>query len=443
MLLVSSVEVSVEQKGNRGVRRRLLSERQFRCVFAALAGSGMANGFLPVAESFGILKTTGSAGDLGLVLAVQGAVSLALSLFAGVAADRLPRAGQLVASSLVRLAAAAALAAVLLTHTASIGWFYGVAVVYGGADALFAPASTAIVPDIVAKDDLGEANALIGSSMSLSWMVAPAMAGVIVSAFGPGMAFVAESAVMAFTTLCLVLARIPASGEGGEERVGGVLIQMREGWKEFRKRRWLWLLTLQWTLFSLVLLAPLSVAGPTVAKDYLGGAAPWGVISTCLAIGVVGAQFLARRLKLNRPALFIAWLPPLMVAETLALGLGAPVAVVAAAALFSGCALGLQGVLFQTTMQQAVPGNVLGRVAAFDLVASEIGQPVGYALAGPLGLAIGLRKLLVACAAVAVVGTGVFAGLLSAAGQPELHAESEDQEPVNHRRPAEPGATSA
>jgi MFS family permease len=434
---MSGVEAS-EARARRGVRRRLLSDRRFACVFAALLASGTANGFLPVAESFGILRTTGSVGDLGLVLAVQAAVSLALSLFAGVAADRLPRTTLLLASSVVRLVAAAILAAVLLAHTAALGWFFGVAVIYGGADALFGPASTAILPDIVAMDDLGEANALIGSFSALSWTVAPALAGVVVAAFGPGAAFLAESVLMAFVTGCLAFARIPAAGEGEPEGEGGVSAQMREGWREFRGRRWLWLLTLQWTLFSLVLLAPLAVVGPTIAKDYLGGAAAWGVISSCMAVGVIGAQFIAGRLKPKRPVVFIAWLPPLIVLEALALGLGGNTVVVAIAALLSGCAVGLQGMFFQTTMQRAVPGEVLGRVAAFDLVASEIGQPVGYALAGPLGIALGLRRLLVGSAVLAAAGTALFAAALTRAEQPELAQEEEPGDEGSRPAPAHP-----
>jgi MFS family permease len=410
-----------------GVRHRLLSGRQFRWLLPAFLGSSTANGFLPVAESFGILKTTGSAGDLGLVLAVQAAVSLALSLFGGVAADRLPRARLLMGSAMVRLAAAATLATVLLTHTATLSWFIGVSVLYGGASALFGPASTALLPDVVARGDLREANALIGSGASLCWTVAPAIAGVVVAAFGPGMAFAVESALMALITLCLVLARIPAPGERGPAEADSVIDQLRQGWTEFRARRWLWLLTLQWTLFSLVLVAPLAVIGPTVAKDYLGGAAAWGAISACLAVGLVGAQFLAARFKPKRPVIFMGWLAPLGVVEALAMGLAAPVVVIAVMALCSGCALGLLNVFFQTSMQQGVPGEVLGRVAAFDLVASEVGQPIGYALAGPLGLVIGLRKLLVGCAALAAVGSAAFAVALSGAEQPDLES-SHDHE---------------
>ncbi|MFD3580793.1 MFS transporter [Streptomyces sp. NPDC058644] len=425
---MSDVEVS-DKKGRRSKRRRLLTNRNFTCLLAARLGSSMANGFLPVAESFGVLHTTGSASDLGLVLGVQAAVSLALSLFAGVAADRFPRAALLIVSSIVRLTAAATLAIGLLTDTATLAWFFALAVVYGGADALFGPASMAIMPDIVAREDLDEANALVGAFSSLAWTVAPAAAGMVVAAYGSGAAFLVESVLMAFITLCLIFAKIPARGEVEPDHEGGTLTQLKQGWREFRKRPWLWLLTLQWTLFSMVLLAPLAVLGPLVADTHLGGPAAWGVIGTCMTIGVLCAEFTSSRIKPKRPVVFIAWLPPLIVFEALALGSGVPTVVVAGAAVLSGCAIGLQGVFFQTLMQRAVPSKVLGRVAAFDLMASEIAQPVGFAVAGPLGILFGLRPVLVGCAVVAVVGTALFALALAKVEQPELQVQNEPHVP--------------
>jgi MFS family permease len=133
------------------------------------------------------------------------------------------------------------------------------------------------------------------------------------------------------------------------------------------------------------------------------------VISSCLAVGVVAGQLAAGRLRPRRPVFMSACLCPAGIAEALALGLGAAVPLVAATAVISGLAMGVQFVIFQSTVQRTVPAPVLARVASFDLLGSELGQPAGYALAGPLGAAVGLRPLLTACAALAVVAVLPFA----------------------------------
>jgi hypothetical protein len=68
-------------------------------------------------------------------------------------------------------------------------------------------------------------------------------------------------------------------------------------------------------------------------------------------------------------------------------------------------------------MQTSVRPDVLARVAAIDLVGSEGGQPVGYALAGPLAAAVGAHAFLTASAAVMAVAGTAFAFLPALRGR--------------------------
>jgi len=113
-----------------------------------------------------------------------------------------------------------------------------------------------------------------------------------------------------------------------------------------------------------------------------------------------------------RPAFVIGCLVPVMTAEALALGLAAPLAVVAAAAALTGVAMGAQAVIFQTAVQTSVGTAVLAGVTAIDLLGSEGGQPVGYALAGPAATAIGAHTLLAVSAADMLTAATAFAFLL-------------------------------
>jgi MFS family permease len=370
--------------------------------------SGWANGILPVTESFAVLQVTGSAGKLGIVLACQGAVALLLSLAGGLAGDRFPRGRIMIASSVARMAVAATLSVMLLTHTASFGVLLAGAVGYGAAGGFFGPVSTAVLPDIVRPEQLAAANALLGGASSAATIVAPAVAGVIVAVLGAGSGFACEAAVLAVMAGFLAAARLPAR-PAGPSADGHVLGQLKAGWTEFARLRWLWLLTLQWTLFSLLILAPVAVLGPTIAVKFLGGPASWGIISSCLALGAVGGQFAVGRLRLARPAMAAACLVPVMIAEALALGLGAPVPVVAVAAAVTGLAVGIYAVIFQTMLQTAVPAAVLARVSAYDLLGSELAQPAGYALAGPVGMAVGLHSFLVLGSAVVFLAAAAMA----------------------------------
>lgn len=373
--------------------------------------SGAADGFLPVVLSFAVLRVTGSVGKLGLVLAAQSAVALLVTLAGGLAGDRFPRGRILTGSLLARAAAAAAIAAALMTGTASFWLLLALAGAYGCADGFFSPVSSALLPDIIPAARLAPANALTGGTTSAAAIGAPALAGVIVAAFGPGAGFAVQAAMLAAAAACLVIARLPAARPRPAARVSS-LRQLTAGWHEFARRRWLWLLTGQWTVFSLVILAPVAVLGPAIAQSDLGGARAWGAISSCLALGAVAGQFTAGRARPPaRPAFVIGCLVPAMTTEALALGLTAPLPVVALAAALTGLAMGAQTVIFQTAVQANVSAGMLARVAAIDLVGSEGGQPVGYALAGPIAAAVGTHTLLTASALAMLTAATAFAFL--------------------------------
>ena len=84
-----------------------LAERDFRRLFASSTVAALGDGVAIVALAFAVLDVSGSATDLGLVLAARQIMHAAFVLAGGVWADRLPRQHVLVAAALVQGAAAA------------------------------------------------------------------------------------------------------------------------------------------------------------------------------------------------------------------------------------------------------------------------------------------------------------------------------------------------
>jgi hypothetical protein len=378
---------------------------------AALVFSGWADGFLPVTLSFAVLRVTGSVARLGLVLAAQGGVALLLTLAGGLAGDHFPRRLIMIVSLAARTVVATVIAATLLAGVASFPLLLAMAGVYGCADGFFGPASAALLPEIAPRDHLAPANALIGGTSSAANAAAPAIAGAIVATLGTGAAFAIQATALAIALGGLAVVRIPASPLTRTSRVR-VARQLWEGWAEFARHRWLWLLTAEWAVFSLVILAPVNVLGTAIAQRSLGGAFAWGIIGSCMSLGAVAGQVMAGRVRMpGRPALIMACLLPFMAGEVLALGLGLTLPVVALMTAVSGLALGVQAVIFPTAMQTSVPPDMLARVTSIDLLASEGGLPAGYVLAGPVGAAVGPHVYLT-FAAIGIIAASVAYALL-------------------------------
>ena len=138
------------------------------------------------------------------------------------------------------------------------------------------------------------------------------------------------------------------------------------------------------------------VLGAVLAHERLGGAAAWGVILAALGAGNVLGALVMVRVHPRRP-LVVSALGSVPFALPLAcIALGAGTAVIAVCAGVAGAALSVGDTLWETTLQQQVPADVLSRVSSYDWLGSLAFVPLGYAAAGTLGVALGIRTALLA-----------------------------------------------
>jgi MFS family permease len=381
--------------------RSALGERQFRRYFVGQTTSYLGDGLLPVAISFAVLDLTGSASDLGLVLAARMVPVVLFLLVGGVWADRLPRHLVMLASDVVRGAVQALLAVLLLTGTAELWHLLVLQALYGVGEAFMRPASTGLLPSIVGAERLQQANSLLAASVNSAYIVGPAVAGVIVAAAGAGTAIAIDAASFAVSTVSLALLRVPPAAKRAERLP--FLDDLRAGWREFASRTWLWASVAVASLVLLSVVAPLMVLGPVVADRELGGAKAWGAIAAATGIGALTGSLVAARLRPRRPILAFAVLLTGDALLALALALTFPVPVIAVLGFVAGSMEGFAEVVWISALQRRIPPAALSRVSAYDTLGSFVFMPVGFAVAGPVADAVGLEAALAGIAVCAVV----------------------------------------
>jgi hypothetical protein len=358
---------------------------------------------VPVALSFAVLDRGGGAGDVGLVLAAETVPLVAFLLIAGVVADRANRRLLMLGSDILRALAQAALAGWVLTGHPPLGAFVAFEAVVGVGTAWFTPAMTGVLQSVAPPRYLQQANSLWATAQSIGLLIGPGIAGVIVATAGPGWALAADAGTYAASAGCLTALRIGwSSPVPSGERFGAGLAR---GWQEFRSRRWLWSVVAQFSLLSAVVFAPFLVLGAVIARHSLGGAGAWGLVLAANGAGAVGAGVVLLRVRPRRPLLtaemlLLAWVAPL-----LALALGAPLAVLGAAAFVAGGAQGAFDPLWGTTLQRLLPDEVLSRVSAYEWFGSLVLLPIGYLAAGPLSRLLGDRLVLILAAGWLVAST--------------------------------------
>ena len=383
------------------MRRGPLSEQPFRLLLAGQAISAFGDRLVPVALAFAVLDLTGSVTDLGVVFAAQTVPLVLFVLVGGVWADRLPRQRLMLASDGVRAVAQGISAALLLGGVAHVWQLAALQALYGAAEGFFGPAATAVVPQTVDPSNLQQANAMLGLSRNVAQVLGPAFAGIIVATLGPGWGlaidaatFVASAVFLSFIRVSPVLTAVRAS----------TFAELRAGWHAFRSRAWLWVTVVFFTVFLAFVFSPLQVLGPQVARLSLGGPGAWAAISTALGLGAVLGGMIGLRWRPRHPlrAAFISFLiagPALLVL----LAAHAPLALILAAALIDGSSGTLFNVFWFTAQQQEIPPAELSRVSSWDYLGSLALQPVGLAVSGPIGAAIGLSTTLYAAAGLFLV----------------------------------------
>jgi MFS family permease len=386
-----------------------LREPDFRWLIGAQWASLVGDYMVLAALPFAVFAIGGSAAQVGIAFGVDAMALLLLVLFGGVIGDRLPRRSVMIAADLARFGAEAVFAMLLISGHAEFWMLLMVQVIHGAGSAFFLPAVSGLLPETVREERLQEANALRGLCASGAAMIGPAIAGILVATLGPGGVFAADAS--SFLLSAAFLAKVGLSAKATGE--GSVIADLAEGWSEFRRRTWLWAVVAEFALLNALVFAPFYVFGASVAERSLGGPGAWAAILTATGVGELIGGILALSWKPRHP-LFVAtmviasWAPPVLLLAVLA-----PVGVIAAFAVPAGMSLALFAAIWQTTLQSHVPNEQLSRLSSYDWMGSIALLPVGYLLAGFIGVALGARGGLLSAGAVVLVATFAVASVPS------------------------------
>ena len=377
-------------------------QREFRLLFLGRTTSFVGNAFANVALAFAVLDLTGSKADLGYVLAARSVPQVIFLLAGGIWADRLPRHHVMVGSNVVSGLSQSAVAALLLSGHARIWQLAALAALNGASSAFFFPASTGIVPQTVPRPLLQSANAFLRLGLNSSFIGGAALGGLVVGATSPGVGIAVDAASFFLAAAALGAMRMPATlrMEGSS-----FVAELREGWREFSSRTWLWAIVAQFAVVNAVEQGTEQVLGPAIAKAHLGGAAGWGLVLTAGSLGLLAGGLVLLRLRPERPLLAATLGFMLTIPFLLALSIPASLAVVVAASALAGIGIEVFSVLWDSTLQQEIALEKLSRVSSYDALGSFVLTPLGLAAAGPVAQAAGTRDTILGAAALSLGAT--------------------------------------
>lgn len=367
---------------------KALAHRSFALLWSGQQLSALGDSVYRVALAWWILEKTGSATAMSTIFIFASAPMLVFLLVGGVAVDRHSRARVMLLSDILRGLFVGIIAMLAFTHRLELWHLYIASLMFGIVGAFFGPAYRAIIPEIVPRELLPSANGLTTLSLQLAEIAGPALGALVVSTSGTPTAFTLDSLSFVISAFCLAsLIRLASEGHAQRQRKN-ILHDFRDGLDVVRKSSWLSITIVIASLGNITLSAPFAIALPFLVKGHLhSGVGALGLIYAMLSAGsiagtILGTVWLERTAGLRARGLFAYGL---WIAGGLLIAVfGLPVTVygVAPAALLVGAAFAVPNLIFITTLQELIPGNVLGRVTSIATLGSFALIPVGSGLVG-------------------------------------------------------------
>jgi MFS family permease len=248
----------------------------------------------------------------------------------------------------------------------------------------YSPARTALLPNLVERDELLSANSLIGTAFNMQIAVGPLLGGLLFAAGGASLALWVNAAT--FAASALLTSRVPrtAPREADPDGPHGVWTETKEGFRYAMSHPFVRVVVLT-LLFGLIFLAMDNVALVFLVRTTLhGGAVEFGIASAAFGVGmVVGALALLGHQRFSPLALYLAGLLMTGVG-TLLTGIAPAIAFVVPFQALAGAGNGIDNVANETLLQQRVPRAMLGRVFGLTGTAANAGGGLAALLGGIL-----------------------------------------------------------
>ncbi|MEB6380107.1 MFS transporter [Leclercia adecarboxylata] len=376
----------------------------FRHLFAARFLTVLGNGIAPIALAFAVLDIGGSASDLGIVVASRSLFNVLFLLLGGVLADRYSRSRVLVSSSVVAAISQAIVAWSVLDGSATVLSLALLGAVNGAAAGIALPASSALVPQTVPGKRLREANAFIQLGVYSGTVIGASLGGILIGSVGPGWGLAIDA--LGFAAAAPLYLMIRVTSVEAESPRSNMLQDLKEGWKEFASRAWVWSIVVQFTIINAAFSGVVMVLGPVIA-DTSFGRAHWGMIVAAQSIGLIVGSSLALRWRPRRDLFIGVMLVSFCALPGFMLSQLPSTPWLIAGFFIAGVTFGLFGVAWAHSLQTHIPQDKLARVYAYDAVGSFVAIPFGELIAGPLAIQYGTSNVLLVSA---------FAVLLATAG---------------------------
>ncbi|MFD1064677.1 MFS transporter [Oceanobacillus locisalsi] len=386
----------------------LFKNRIFVLLFiAGIFGVVSFSMFLTTTTWF-VISDSGSASSLGLVLIAATVPRIMMMIFGGMVADRYKKTTIMFVTNFMQAVLLFLLFIFVSNDVLSIGLLLCIAAGFGMLDAFFGPASSSMIPKIVAKSQLQRANALFQGVDQISFVAGPIVAGILMESIGvSGSYFIAM--VLALLSAVIIYPRFIKEAPVALQEKQKPITEIKQGLAYIRNSNFLMtglivLITLNFFVFG-----TLNIAIPFLVENYGGTPLNLSYMEASLGIGLVaGTGILSSVLVKKKGKTSLFGLLGALIAYII-FAIAPNLTMLTIVVFFIGFSMSFVFIPFFTAAQEQAEDYIMGRVMSIIFLAMNGFDPISYALVSGLSAAnIPIQAILLSFAAIGLIITAVL-----------------------------------
>ncbi|MDA2340341.1 MFS transporter [Bacillus cereus] len=372
-----------------GSGKPLLKNTNFLFLWAATLFSSFALAFFTFSQTWYIAKTLNLEASLGVVFVALSVPRLIFMIIGGAVADKFPKKNIMFYSNIIRAILVATILTWFIVGDVTLYTFALFALFFGLADAFFWSADGSILPELVEKSRLTQANSLTQMTNQASVILGPVLGGILIK-------FTNYETIFSITILLLIVAailvqKIQFTMPELKDTDKGMFTSIKEGILYVKESPFLSTFLICSAFLNLFLIGPMQVGFPLFVKNVLhGDSLQFSYLEASVGGGMaIGAVIVGLRNINRRRGLFCIIMMLLSGIFFLAINFSTVLWQALLAGMFYGITIAMAIVPLMAMIQSTVKEEMMGRVMSLLMLSSMGFIPLSYAFTS-IALAIGI-----------------------------------------------------
>ncbi|MGN4445638.1 MFS transporter [Bacillus cereus group sp. MYBK79-1] len=382
-------ELQQNKSALEGSGKPLLKNTNFLFLWAATLFSSFALAFFTFSQTWYIAKTLNLEASLGVVFVALSVPRLIFMIIGGAVADKFPKKNIMFYSNIIRAILVATILTWFIVGDVTLYTFALFALFFGLADAFFWSADGSILPELVEKSRLTQANSLTQMSNQASVILGPVLGGILIK-------FTNYETIFSITILLLIVAailvqKIKFTMPEQQNTDKGMFTSIKEGILYVKESPFLSTFLLCSAFLNLFLIGPMQVGFPLFVKNVLhGDSLQFSYLEASVGGGMaIGAVIVGLKNINRRRGLFCIIMMLLSGVFFLSINFSTVLWQALLAGMFYGITIAMAIVPLMAMIQSTVKEEMMGRVMSLLMLSSMGFIPLSYAFTS-IALAIGI-----------------------------------------------------